>query len=98
MEHEKPNAKQSSNRGNSWESRENQFMEIRVTTGEREAITIGIRANKENKVEARICNILTKVWNIERACHWLFFSDKLAAHQVLFQIQVVLHFFVNLVK
>ena len=73
MEHEKPNAKQSSNRGNSWESRENQVMEIRVTTGEREEITTGIETNKENKVEARICNILTKVWSIERACHWLFF-------------------------
>ena len=73
MEHEKPNAKQSSNRGNSWESRENQVMEIRVTTGEREEITTGIGTNKENKVEPRICNILTKVWSIERACHWLFF-------------------------
>ena len=49
-------------------------METRVTIGEREELTTGIRKNKENKVEARICNILTKVWSIERACHWLLFQ------------------------
>ena len=47
---EKPNVKQSSNRGNSCENRENQVTETRVTSKERMKIAAGIRKNKKNKV------------------------------------------------
>ena len=36
--------------GNSWENRESQVMETRVTTEERQEIITGIRKSKGNKV------------------------------------------------
>ena len=49
-EYEKPNAKQSNNRRNSWENRENRVTETGVSTEERKEITTRIRKNKEKKV------------------------------------------------
>ena len=42
--------KHTKNRGSSWENRENQVTETRVTTDEKEEVINGIRKNKENKV------------------------------------------------
>ena len=41
--------KQSNNRKNNWENRENQVTEKRILTEERKEITTGIRKNKEKK-------------------------------------------------
>ena len=42
-QYEKTNVKESNNSRNSWENKENQVTETRVSTGERKEITPGIR-------------------------------------------------------
>ena len=46
-EYEKPNVKQSNNKGNRGENRENEVTKTRVTTAEKEEITTEIRKNKK---------------------------------------------------